>query len=513
MQKSSKTPESKEQEARLREQIMLKEQIIKLREGLPFLHGWKWYKWAREFFECTNKMSFLCAANQISKSSTQIRKCIDWATNRGKWPELWNHKPSQFWYLYPTSSQATIEFREKWSQFLPKNEYADHPVYGWKKEIKNKEIFAIHFNSGVSIYFKTYSQDAQSLQTGSVDAIFCDEELPVEIYDELVFRVSATDGYFHMVFTATLGQAFWKQVMEPDENEKPLLPEASKWTVSMYDCQVYDDGTPSHWTEEKILERTNRCKSHNEVLKRIFGRFVVDADRKFEQFSLIEHMKDPHHVPKDWVVYAGVDIGSGGDRGHPSAIVFVAVRPDYRAGRVFLGWRGDGVLTTAGDVLEKYQELKRDFKISPVAQFYDWASKDFHTIATRSSEPFIPADKDHKRGEDFLNTLFKAKALLIYKTPELLKLGGELSYLRGDTPKNKAKDDFCDALRYAITRIPWDWEAIAALIKAPEPEIVVKLTPYQQEIADRRGAFGTPKQEYDEWYANEVAEANDLYES
>ena len=52
------------------------EERIKLREGLPFLHGWKWYSWARAFFESQNQVNLLCAANQISKSSTQIRKAL-----------------------------------------------------------------------------------------------------------------------------------------------------------------------------------------------------------------------------------------------------------------------------------------------------------------------------------------------------------------------------------------------------------------------------------------------------
>src|SRR4051812_44697529 len=96
--------------ARKREEVAIKERQLKLRIGLPHLHGWKWYPWARAFFESTRKLNFLCAANQISKSSTQIRKCIDWATDRSKWDRLWpGRRPVQFWYLYPTSAQANVE--------------------------------------------------------------------------------------------------------------------------------------------------------------------------------------------------------------------------------------------------------------------------------------------------------------------------------------------------------------------------------------------------------------------
>jgi len=107
----------------------------------------------------------------------------------------------QFWYLYPSKPVINAEFETKWKQFLPKGDMKNDPYYGWKEERKQGDVVAIHFNSGVHVYFKTYEQNVQNLQTGTCDAIFCDEELPIELYDELTFRISASDGYFHMVFT------------------------------------------------------------------------------------------------------------------------------------------------------------------------------------------------------------------------------------------------------------------------------------------------------------------------
>jgi len=69
-----------------------------------------------------------------------------------------DHTPTQFWYLYPTSTQVNIEFETKWKQFLPKGEYKNDPIYGWHEEKKDGNIIAIHFNSGVHLYFKTYAQ-------------------------------------------------------------------------------------------------------------------------------------------------------------------------------------------------------------------------------------------------------------------------------------------------------------------------------------------------------------------
>jgi hypothetical protein len=161
------------------EKIKTLEQKLELQEGLPHLYGFPWYPWAREFFESQHKYNFLCAANQISKSSTQIRKAIHWATEQSLWPKLWKSKPLQFWYLYPTAEVATVEFEKKWvPEFLPRGKYKDDPIYGWKADYIKDSIQAIHFNSGVSIYFKSYAQKTANLQTGTVWVIWADEEMP-----------------------------------------------------------------------------------------------------------------------------------------------------------------------------------------------------------------------------------------------------------------------------------------------------------------------------------------------
>lgn len=472
-------PSKAEQAAILREKIALKEKELALREGLPFLYGWKWYPWAKKFFDSTNKFNLLTAANQVSKSSTAIRKCTNWATNKDLWPELWRNPPSQFWYLYPTNDQARIEFEKKWKRlFLPRNEYKNDPVYGWHEEYgEKKRLFALHFNSGVSVYFKTYAQDTQSLQTGTVDAIFCDEELPFEHFDELKFRLTDTDGYFHMVFTATLGQDEWRRAMDPTETEKAegreFLPHAFKQTVSLYEAQHYTDGAPSHWTPERIQRVIDSCSTHNEVLKRVFGKFIrLDGGRKCEQFDVKRHVKSRHPLPRNWLVYCAADPGSGGEHNHPAAIVFIAVSPDFRQGRVFLGWRGDKIETTDGDVVQKYLEMKTEHKLEPAGKWYDWGAKDFGIIAARAGHPFEKADKSRDAGEALLNTLFKHDILAIYgDDPELAKLVTELSTLRKDTPKTKAKDDFYDALRYCAMGIPWDTSLlVGAPADSPEPD-------------------------------------------
>lgn len=509
----------------LARQKRLELERIEIKEGLPHLYSFKWYAWARAYKNSTNKMNLLCAANQISKSSTQIRKEIDWSTNKKLWQQLWRRPPSQFWQLYPSKDVATAEFELKWvKEFMPRGKFKDHPVYGWRAEYDRKRIFAIHWNSGIRTYFKTYEQDVHLLQSGTVDAIWCDEELPVELYDELKQRLSAVDGYFHMVFTATRNQELWYRAME-GTGVTEAFPDAFKLQVSKYDCLVYDDGTPSHWTREKIAAEERDCRTPTEALRRIHGKFVSEDGRKYPHYSPIKHYVKPFKITGDYHIVRAIDKG-GGKRNkhnnHYSAGVYIAISPDFRRGYVYRGWRGDGIETTSEDVLNKMEEM-RDGR-TPMLSIYPHDAKDFGLIATRAGMPYTMANKSHKDGEDVLNTLFKNDALFIFDDdPELNKLGTELMTLMRETPKERAQDDLADALRYGAVAVPWDW---AAIIKEPtngeEKEgsgqaarkQITEAEREALEIAERRGEARpreTPEGDNLGDFQSEIAEWNEAY--
>lgn len=464
-----------------------------IRHNLPHIYGWPWYRWAWDFYKSTNRMNLLCAANQISKSSTQIRKAIDWCTNTKKWSTLWprNPVPRNMWYLYPDSKVATIEFETKWvPEFMPRGPFKDHPVYGWKAVYDKKRLEKIVWNNGCQLHMKTYMQNPQSLQSSTVHAIFCDEELPEHIYDELQFRLAGTDGYFSMVFTATLNQKMWWEAME-GSGEQEKFPDAFKQQISMYDCQAYKNGKPGAFNEKRIQRIIKSCKSDNEVKRRVYGRFIADTGRKYPAFDPTRHFVKPFAIePGKWHLYGGVDPGGGGQTGHPAAMGIIAVRPDYRLAYVVRGFRMDGQDTTSGDILNKFREMKGSWILRN--QFYDQASKDFHMVSSRAGESFTKSEKSHELGEDIVNTLFKNDMLFIFDTSELRKLGQELITLRVDVVKRKAADDFIDgAVRYPCTGIPWDWTAVAG-----------------EESEDEKKAKASikrplTKEEYDAWVDSE----------
>lgn len=518
------TPDTRKELLAIQEKKALVEQKRKEQiEGLPHRHRYKWYQWAWDFYKSRNHMNLLFAGNQVSKSSTMIRKCIEWAGNQTLWPTLWPGKtPNVFWYMYPSQPVINAEWHAKWvAEFMPRGVYKDHPSFGWKVIRDGDDIKGIKFNSGVIVYFKTYSQNLQNLQSTSVYAIFADEELPVEVYDEINARQFGTDGYFHMGATPTLNQHMWRMAAE-GKGQNEIFPDAFKQQISMFDCVVYMDGTQGAYTEEKIKRIIASCKSRTEVLRRVYGKFVTEEGRKYASYEPERHYIAPKVVPRNWNLYSAVDLGSGGEKGHPPAIAFVAASKDFREGLVYRVWRGDdGKDYTMGDVFKKYLELRGEESI--IEQRYDQQAKDFKTIAARAGETFLPSNKSHEDGEDVVTSLFKSDMLHILASEEAAKLSDELLTLMRDTDKKKAKDDLCDALRYCVVSIPWDWSFLkkeptdeekeaAALLKRKKP--LTEVEAIALEIDERRARFIKPGAEDSETWGEleeEFYEWNQMY--
>jgi phage terminase large subunit-like protein len=388
----------------------------------------------------------------------------------------------------------------------------------------------IQFASGAALYLLTYSQGAKALQASTVSDITADEELPVELYDELIMRLTRTKGYFNAVFTPTLNQQFWREVFETSRR----LPMAYKRQISMYDCLEYEDGSPSEFfTRETIREIELKCKSQTEIDRRVHGKFVTEEGKKFYGFERDRHFKklssERLQEIRYWHKYSSVDPGTGGKGGHPAAIIFICLSPDCRKGYVYRAWRGDDVETSTQDILIKYEQLKGGEHM--MLSTYDASAKDFGLIANRSGHMFTPANKARELGEDLINTLFRAGMLEIIDSgrddDDLIKLVIELEHAKlGEKLVGgyKRGDDLRDALRYGLMSMPWDLSEIVfreeetVFDVAPPKELTAKEkeeAAIAQQIADRRGLFfdarQTSEKNWEESYSEEIEEMNDLY--
>ena len=498
----------------------LEKKAQQLRFDLPHLYSHKLYRWQRAFIDSENRMNIVCAANQIGKSSGAIRRLVANATDEERrkkiFPATWATYRQQ-WYFYPDSKTLEREWATKWQEYMPRGAQKASAKYGWHVDYEKAGVpKSIRWNSGVTTYFLYYSKHVSSIQASSPHEIFCDEEMPTTFYDEIMMRMISTAGVFNMCYTPTLNQAFWKRVMQ-----KKTLKSAFTQEVSMYECLEYEDGSPSTvFSREMIAEVEAKCQNEAERQRRVYGKHVVEGGRVYYGFDEARNVVASVSL-SGYQVYAAIDYGSGGEKGHPAAIVFCALSADGRQGYVFKCWRGDGVQTSAGDIVNKFIELKKGLNI--VDTVYDHSAKDLSIIATRSSIPLNKANKAKDFGEEILNTLLLSGSLKIFEFDdgrsegaELLKLSDELSMLMVGQLEG---DDLTDALRYCVCAMPWDFEHIkeklpSHTIKTALPKIYRPMSDAEyraDEIKRRRGEdFDGEKDEGWGEYNSDIQEFNEI---
>ena len=441
------------------EKLRLLEQKKQLQTNLPHKHGFKFYQWQKDHIESTNRYCFTKAGNQLGKSIANGIKWVTLATEPDLWPKFFPKRtPRVFWLLLPTRDVINTEFENKYiPEFMPKGEFKNHPQYGWNLEIRNRNIYAIHFNTGITLYTHTYEQDVHHLQAGTIDAHFIDEEMPYDLYGELNMRLQAVDGQFNMVYTPTRGEVQWMRLWM--KNRKETFPGAFKQEISLFDCMKYADGSKSHWTDEQVNRVMNSLGTEAEIQLRVYGMNSKPEGLRIPAFDPDKNLIIPKPVPASWLWYSGIDIGMGGEKNHPASISFVAVSPDYKKGRLVRCWRGDGSqVTDHAFITQKWFEMKKEIGIKGDLEgnFYDWAAKDFEITATAAGIPLSKAEKSHEIGYPLMNTLFKNEIFNVDDTEENQDFVEEALSLKTRTSKTVAADDAIDSCRYAISKIPWD---------------------------------------------------------
>lgn len=460
----------------------------------------------------------MTAGNQCGKSLTNLRLCTllntDLSTRKRLIKKKPLDKPLLTWYLLPGRQLIQRFFDNKWSMYLPQGEYKTNKATGWWLR-KTTDGFPnyIEWVNGNRCYFFPYTSSPSLLQSDSVDAIFIDEEIQYPLFEELKARLNATGGILRGVFTHTQKKFSpeWYQVVErvglPDEKMK----EAFKKRVTLYDCLKFPDGTKGHYTIDEIKKIEDSCVTEAEKLARVYGHYVRYDDILFKSFSRKKNiitMKEP--PPKDWIRYVGVDYGTGSRKSyskcHPSAIMFLAVSPDYKEGVFYKCWRGDHQETTISDVVDKLEALMyREPNIKRI--FYDHSARALYLEAARSKIYMKPAGKSRTEGFQFMEKLFKNGQLKIglmegdvEQQRQMKKFIYEVQTLSEEemlvNPRNKKGDDLTDAGVYVVfPYIPW---------------VIVKQS--SKTIDKKDDKDSTSKVEYTVSYEKEREEAHRLFE-
>jgi hypothetical protein len=440
-------------------------------DNLPHLYSLPWYEWAWDFLVSPKRINFLNAANQVSKSSTEISKTVLFATEPKLWDHLWPNRtkkvPTPFWYWYPSTKIATEEFENKWmDERLPLNEMKDDPQYGWKVKYLYGQVYYIRFNTGVTVYFRSYEQHPKNVQGSSIFYNACDEEMPESFYDEIWQRMSSpsVDGIFDMVFTATLGQKFWYDTMELMGKPGERFKNAFKQQVSKWECLKYRDGSASPWTVERIKQQIIDCRNEAEVRKRILGRFAKAENLLFNAYDSKRNTIAKVPEKTELHYYAAVYVC---DKTGKAAISILGVNSEYsRCYLVDSHWF-DSVDTTSFQIFSKLMDRVGKKRFSGL--YANKHASDFMKVADASKYGFVEVKKPNDNAAKLINSLLSDGLIQIVDTER----NSDAKYHIAHCDK-KAEDleeyETLGALILIASNVPWDFEKILKLVKPPKKE-------------------------------------------
>lgn len=163
-----------------------------------------------------------------------------------------------------------------------------------------------HVSGGTStLTFKSYEQGRAKFQSTTLDFWWADEEPDMEIYSELLARITATRGMGYITFTPLLGMSTlvkrFKQESSPDRATVTMTIEDAKH-IRPEDRQRIIDGYQAH-------ERDARARG---IPLLGSGRIFLMPEDAIKEDRI-------EHIPAYWTKLWGIDFGIG----HPFAAVLI----------------------------------------------------------------------------------------------------------------------------------------------------------------------------------------------
>lgn len=213
---------SREQLTELLETLEAVEQRQKFRK----LDYYKPYPKQKQFHDlgATKRERLLMAANQVGKTYSAAAEIAIHAT--GEYPEWWTGrrftKPLKIWI----GGESSLLVREAPQTLLcgtpgveadlgigliPKSSFLGRPSLA-RGVTDAFDTIQVHHKTdgnedGIStIAFKSYEQGRTKWQAGTVDIVWCDEEPPEDVYEEILARITATNGIVLVTFTPLKGR-------------------------------------------------------------------------------------------------------------------------------------------------------------------------------------------------------------------------------------------------------------------------------------------------------------------
>jgi phage terminase large subunit-like protein len=220
----------------------------------------------------------------------------------------------------------------------------DQIVYSHGEKHAIDTVHIRHVSGGVSVLkFRSYQQGRESLQGESLDVVWADEEPPMDIYSELLGRISGTGGMILTTFTPLKGMS---DVCLRFLNEFDPGRTYVKFGIN----DLPDDAHISPADRAAIIA----SYPEHEREARANGTPMLGTGRIYmaPENDLIEDA-DPREWPPHWTWCWGIDIGVN----HPAAGVLMAFDTDQKVHHVVAEMRASNL--TIGEHVNAMRQIEK----------------------------------------------------------------------------------------------------------------------------------------------------------
>lgn len=299
------------------------------------------YPKQQEFFDNGSMFSerMLSAGNQQGKSEAGAAEMAYHLT--GVYPDDWMgrkwERPIKAWICGESALVVRDVQQSKLcgepgleeafgSGMIPRDNFEGKPSMARGITDAYDTIHVKHYTNGtydgVSVAkFKSYEQGRAKFQGSPIDLIWGDEEPPMDVYTEMLARLTATSGSAYCTFTPMNGiTELWKRFDEETKDRK-------RTAMTIRDALHID-------TPEKLAKVLARYPVY-EHAARINGQPMMGEGRVF--ITPEEQIIEPtlEYIPPHWTKLFSIDFGIG----HPFACTLQAWDRDNDVLHILEAWR------------------------------------------------------------------------------------------------------------------------------------------------------------------------------